>query len=435
MRTPQKRAFLPALFFALILSLCVCHPGYGQLFHPASGVATANYPTVTAAGDLNGDTIPDLVVGTSLDPSPLEGQIQVLLGTGSGSFGAPTTVVTEMYTTFNDIKVVDVDADGNVDILAAISVTAGKAFLGSGAMLYRGVGDGTFAPGEELVGEQYTWYPSVTAGDLNHDGNTDICVGLYWVDSPSLIHVFLNDGVGGFVEQPAHPVTGVVSSVLLEDLDGDGSLDLALTEITTESVVVLEGQGDGTFLEIGTYGVDDEPVQIATADLNGNTFPDLVTVNATAETVSVLFGQGDGTFLGGTSFGVGGASPRALDLGDLDGDGVTDLVTANSGSDTVSALLGLGGGSFDAPETFPVGTAPLDVTLADLNGDTHLDCIAANSTGTEVSVLLNGQGDPPPWGPASVMGTASGDVSTAANLGFLLLLPLLILRWMKCRKQ
>lgn len=432
MRRSQTGAFVSASFLALILCTGLGAPGHAQLFHPAHGVPTANGPIFITAADMDGDATPDLVVGTSLDTAPLEGYVQVLPGTGAGTFGAARTVVSEMYASFSNVLVLDADGDGDLDLLTAVSATAGKGFLGGGAVLYRGAGDGTFGSAEELVGGAYMWCPAVTAGDLNHDGHTDLCAPLYVVDNPSSIHVFLGDGAGGFVEQPAHPLWAMVTHAVLEDLDGDGSLDLALTDAAAESVWILQGQGDGTFLEFGTYGVGEEPLQMASADLNGDTHPDLVTVNNAAETVSVLLGQGDGTFLDGASYAVGGASPRALDLGDLNGDGAVDLVTANTGSDDLSALLGAGDGSFGAPEPLAAGSAPWDVTLADLNGDTHPDCIASNAGGAEVSVLLNAQGNPAPepWGAASVTGAAAPDpVSLAANLGLLVVLPLLIAGW------
>src|SRR5262245_19166048 len=79
-------------------------------------------------------------------------------------------------------------------------------------------------------------------------------------------------------------------------------------------------------------------------DLNGDGTPDLATSNHLSNTVSVLLGKGDGLFGAKTDYGAGG-DPNSVAIGDLNGDGKLDLVTANSSSNTVSVLLNIGAGS------------------------------------------------------------------------------------------
>ena len=120
---------------------------------------------------------------------------------------------------------------------------------------------------------------------------------------------------------------------------------------------VLLGFGDGTFSALAPLDVGEAPSSVVLGDLNGDGTPDLVTANAgfndteDLRDVSVLLGRGNGTFAAEERYGVG-IKPVAVALEDLDGDGRLDLATANAGSrfgsasDDVSVLLGRGNGLF-----------------------------------------------------------------------------------------
>ncbi len=87
------------------------------------------------------------------------------------------------------------------------------------------------------------------------------------------------------------------------------------------------------------------------ADLDGNGTVDLAVTNAGADSASVLFGAGDGNFAEASTHATGSA-PRALAASDLNRDGTLDLVVTNAGSNTVSVLLN-DAGAADVPPTTP----------------------------------------------------------------------------------
>src|SRR5262249_20448711 len=120
------------------------------------------------------------------------------------------------------------------------------------------------------------------------------------------------------------------------DLDGDGILDLVVTDDSQTSLKVVKGLGDGTFarnpstggLAILTTPVPAGAKLTALADLNGDGKLD-VAVTGT-DKVSVLIGNGDGSFQTPTSF----AAPGAYDViaANYDRDGRPDLVVSNIGN-------------------------------------------------------------------------------------------------------
>ncbi len=230
---------------------------------------------------------------------------------------------------------------------------------------------------------------SVTLGDVNGDGKTDLAVANRGGNSVS---VLLGNGNGTFASQQTF-ATGIGPvAVAMWDLNGDGKLDLAVANRDNNSVSVLLGNGNGTFGTQQAFTAGYGPRSITVGDLNGDGKPDLAIVNYGSDSVSVLLGNGNGTFTAQQTFGVG-SSPRSIALGDLNGDGKPDLAVANYTSDTVSVLLGNGNGTFGTQQTFATGRFPFSITLGDLNADGRPDLAIANRLSNTVSVLLgNGNG-------------------------------------------
>lgn len=84
-------------------------------------------------------------------------------------------------------------------------------------------------------------------------------------------------------------------SITTGDFNGDGKLDLAVPNSSSNNVSVRLGKGDGTFKAAMDSTVGQIPGFAATGDFNGDTKPDLVVTNLLSE-VSLLLGNGDGSF-------------------------------------------------------------------------------------------------------------------------------------------
>ncbi len=115
-------------------------------------------------------------------------------------------------------------------------------------------------------------------------------------------------------------------------------------------------------------------MSVAVGDFNGDGVLDLAVTNYLAESVSVLLGPGDGSFAPEHHFGAG-QNPSCVAVGDFNGDGI--LAVAEYSSQSVSVLLGLGDGSFAPELRFGVGP-PHSVAVGDFNGDLMLDVAVTN---------------------------------------------------------
>jgi hypothetical protein len=180
-------------------------------------------------------------------------------------------------------------------------------------------------------------------------------------------------------------------SIAVADFNGDGNLDIATANRSSNDISVLLGNGNGTFAKAvnysaGTGGPD--PVSIIAADVNGDGKPDLIVADLGTKSISVFINTGTGTFNAAVKYTVGN-SPSAVAVADLNGDGSPDIAVTNSADNTVTVLFNNGSGTFTTNATYSTGTTPSDIVIADFNGDSHNDLAITNQGSNNVSILLN----------------------------------------------
>jgi hypothetical protein len=292
-------------------------------------LTTGSTPYSLAAGYFDSDIKLDLVVTNFAD-----GTVSVFLGKGDGTFQPPAA-----YLVGNGpISVVtgDFNGDGFVDLAVANQNDHSVAIL-------LGNGDGTFqAAVSYTVGT--TDVAGVATGYFNNDAVLDLAI-----TSPSSdkVYVLLGNGDGSFRSPVAyatgnsgdHPIA--VSAV---DFNGDNKLDLAVTNLNAKNVAILLGNGDGTFQTRVTYPTTSVgfigPSAMTTGDFNGDGKVDLAITDQQDNTVSILLGNADGTFQSPLEFSTG-KFPVGVAAADFNGDGRMDLAVANQTDNTFSVMLHL----------------------------------------------------------------------------------------------
>ncbi len=225
---------------------------------------------------------------------------------------------------------------------------------------------------------------ALTSGDFNGDGKLDQAAINY---SSNTVSVLLGTGTGSFDPKTDYPTGTGPNGIISGDFNGDGKLDLAVTHYSSNTVSVLLGTGTGSLNPKTDYPTGTGPNFLTSGDFNGDGKLDLAVTNFGTSSVSVLLGTGTGSFNSKTDFPTG-TNPFALTSGDFNGDGKLDLVVANYSSNTVSVLLGSGTGSFNPKTDYPTGSSPNFLTSGDFNGDGKLDLAVANYSSNTVSVLL-----------------------------------------------
>ncbi|MHB1960166.1 MAG: FG-GAP repeat domain-containing protein [Acidobacteriaceae bacterium] len=220
------------------------------------------------------------------------------------------------------------------------------------------------------------------------------------------MNILLGNGDGTFTTAPSPAATGnVPSSIAVGDFNGDKKLDLAVVNYGDNTVTILLGNGDGTFAEAtgSPVSVGGGADSIVAADFNGDGKLDLAVTNSTDNTLSILLGNGDGTFTPTPSRPVTGVTPFGLAVGDFNGDGKLDLAVANF-NDNATILLGNGDGTFTPAPAQPTTAQGFAIVTGDFNGDGKLDLATSNYGDSTVAVLL-GNGD----GTFTPIGNCCGD--------------------------
>src|SRR5262245_24190446 len=137
---------------------------------------------------------------------------------------------------------------------------------------------------------------------------------------------------------------------------------------TAPAMMTADDCGFLNFSESSNSGEVSSPFSVAAGDFNGDGTLDLAVANSSSNNVSILLGNGTGGIGPAANFGVG-LTPYSVAVGDFNADGKLDLATANYGSDNVSILLGDGTGGFGLAANFGADDGANAVAVGDFNAD------------------------------------------------------------------
>jgi hypothetical protein len=264
-----------------------------------------------------------------------------------------------------------------------------------------GAGDGTFPNSETLIPATGSLTLSFSAtGDFNGDGIPDLTVTDTTSATSPIIYIFPGNGDGTFGTPITNPGIVGVTSLVVQDFNGDGFADIAVTVSNQNAVLVLLGKGDGTFQPAVSYPVGTTPTIAMTLQSRGNGIADLAILSQTDNSLGVLIGNADGTFLPEVTYplSITNEIPEQLIAADVTGDGLQDIVasfaptlTSTTDSYSVGVLAGVGDGTYRpfVPYNLPNIFTSL-FAVADLNRDGLSDLVVPDSGDYTINVFLSG---------------------------------------------
>lgn len=386
-------------------------PGYPTGAPQLNGQQPASVQSA-ATGDFANDGGQDLAIGlagSASGPYALED----FLSNGDGTF-APPQSGTQLPSGTSNLAVGDLTGNGRLDVVAndfdGDAMTNGECTNTVFALLNNGNGAFSMAPGSPVTVGPCPW--GIAMGDFNRDGKLDLAVvnhGIAGTAMSGSVSILLGNGDGTFTQAPGSPaITGLYDppSIVTGDFNGDGKLDLAVSNDSGD-VYILLGNGDGTFTQAPGSPVRAgalHPLGLVAGDFNGDGKLDLAEINtgvnpaseissgsSFGDAVRILLGNGDGTFTvlqGCCGYTDNGTYGYGLVEGDFNGDGKLDLAVDSQETQPFNAasflqvLLGNGDGTFTSTDYAVYMNLPPDAfSTADFNNDGRPDFFVGSSMG------------------------------------------------------
>jgi VCBS repeat protein len=339
---------------------------------------TGHLPGSIAVADVNHDGKADIIVANTEDET-----VSVLLGDGRGHFAPAPGSPFPCGKAPNDIAVADMNGDGNPDLIIA---NTGTPYI----TILLGDGKGGFAPSPHspFATASYPHVHGVVAADFLGNGKPAVITDSWGHDQILMIP---SDGNGNLLPPGKFFHTGKRPYQRLRsaDFNGDGKPDVVTTDLGSNAVTILLGDGKGGLTEAAgsPFAAGEAPWSVAIGDINGDGKLDLAILPYEPDVreskdvgVTVLLGDGQGGFtkMAGSPFSLAGCrGPDHVAIGDVNGDGLTDIVAECAQNHRVMLYLGTKTGGFRIA-TLDVQTGWSGLAVADLLGDGRQEIIVSN---------------------------------------------------------
>lgn len=307
----------------------------------------------------------------------------------------------------------DLDGDGKVDMVFVLDVGLGQWIM---SIYRNNSTDGSIIKSSfsdkvdfTIAGNKAYGPYKLALGDIDGDGKLDIVV----VNTLGYVSVFRNASTMGSITTNSFAsnvdfLTGSQSTdVSLADIDKDGKIDIAVSNSFNSTVSILRNTSTigtittSSFASKVDFAIGNNPTRLVLGDMDGDGRVDMVVTNNSNDSVSVF----RNTSISGT-ITLSSFAPRIsyktihsplnkkdISLADLDGDGKLDIVVSGN-SDSISifrntSIIGvISTNSFASQIYISKGVGVSQIAIGDLDGDGKPDIIT-NSTYYTISIFKN----------------------------------------------
>ncbi len=247
----------------------------------------------------------------------------------------------------------------------------------------------------------------LAVGDLDKDGKMDVVTTNY---QAGVVQVFRNKSSVGTIDASSFevPVNFTVGSqplsVTVSDIDGDGKLDIVASSFNSSMISVFRNNSSPGFINAGSFDArvdlscNSQPLNVVANDLDGDGKVDLAVSDNNSNTLSLWRNIGSPGSISAASFDTRftiSTQSAGFNIADIDLDGKPDLIGGESIGTHIGILRNistpgsLSAASFQARQDFTVGAWVDHVDVADLDRDGKPDIVASSWPAANFTVLRN----------------------------------------------
>jgi len=346
-----------------------------ESFASPAGFISGEFPFSIVTGDLDGDGKADIIAANYSDDSIIVFRNISVAGTISLASKVTFAVTNNPESVFLG----DMDGDGKLDIVVVSDASKTVSVFRNTST------PGTISFDTRIDYNAGTYPVAVSVSDIDGDGKPDL---IETNNQDNTVSVYRNTSTVGnisFATNVNFTTGSSPSDISVADFDGDGKPDLAIANEFSGTVSVLRNTstaGTISFALKQDYITGAEAYAVAAGDIDGDGKSDLAVGNLTANTVSILRNTstpGVISFAAKVDDSVA-TSPIDIALGDLDGDGKIDLSVASSDI-TLPVLKNLstpGNISFAKKVSYNIGGSSSAIFFDDIDGDGKPDILLAS---------------------------------------------------------
>lgn len=293
-----------------------------------------------------------------------------------------------------DVRAVDVDNDGDLDIVLANEFQPNTLLVNDGAGVF------TKADADALPQEVHD-SEDIAIADFNGDGHVDLIfcseddIHQGWTN----VHeYYLGDGTGKFTDAPYHFPDSEANAVTTFDVNKDGSPDVLFGNKGFNRIYINNGDGTFELAEDRLPLINRTTQDLAFADIDGDSDLDLFAGNENGNVLYLNNGTGTYSDISATHLPQGvNMETRKASFGDVDNDGDVDLFLSNvmfiQGKVIRNRLyLNDGNGLFTDVSMAQIpndNDHTIDAIFEDMDLDGDLDIFVSNVFGARLKVYVN----------------------------------------------
>jgi hypothetical protein len=305
-------------------------------FAAAVDFTVGSNPWAVTTGDLDGDGMLDIATANGLSDN-----VSVLRNTSTlstVSFAAKTDYAAGVQP--YAVAIHDLNGDGKPELVAGYNSSPGAASV------YKNTSTaGTISLNAKMDFATGDNPKSVGIADIDGDGKPDLVLAAYntSANAISILRNTTSSGSIAFAAKVDLPAGTNPYGIALGDLDGDGKTDIASPNSNANTLSVYRNTSSSGSVSFATkvdYTTGSNPVSIAIDDLNGDGKPDIALSNQFSNTVSVFANNsasGTMNFAAKVDF-ITATVPYSMTIADFDGDQRPDMASADASANLVSTF-------------------------------------------------------------------------------------------------